>query len=593
MFYADRVQETTTTTGTSTLVLAGAVASYQAFSAAFTNGDTVRYAIVFGTDWEVGTGVYSAGTLARVTVYGSSNAGAKVVFAAGTKNVWCDLPASALSALGGGASKAALYRDASGHVACSTVFSIDDPGSTVAIVADNNSVPLTITNYAPSTNGVNMMLRKARGTLALPTKALSGDSLGGFSGRGYYEDAGAGFGPATASSFKFLAEEDFTSTTGGTSYVVNLTKKGGTTTSEVFKITSNGYLTLSGKTASSGSTGLVRYTAAAHTAQTASTEVIDWWIDGNATLQFATGAITTQRQNLIQARTYSAVGASVITTAATLVIDKAPVAGTNVTITNAYALWVQDGTSRFDDGIIIGTTTAFVWSRNAAGTGLVPMLMSDASDRVSLGDTAADYFRVTPGGGDGRLVVSGECVYDVGSGQNHSLRSGAVTCLAVGNLGNTATDQRNAITTDLAVVSQYLSAAKSTTLTTGVATNFTFLVNASEVWEIEVTGNVICGTGGAQFGLDCPASATLEGQFTWATTSSTAFATVAMVAINTAYGAASVSSGSPGRPFTLKALVTVAATGGSIALRLYSVTAGQTSTLGAKAHFKARRAVAV
>ncbi len=93
--YADRVQETSTTTGTGTLTLAGAVSAYRTFAAAFSDGTTVRYAIVGGTDWEVGEGVYSAGTLTRVTVFSSSNAGALVSFAAGAKTVWCDVPAAA------------------------------------------------------------------------------------------------------------------------------------------------------------------------------------------------------------------------------------------------------------------------------------------------------------------------------------------------------------------------------------------------------------------------------------------------------------------------------------------------------------------
>lgn len=97
MLYADRVQETSTTTGTGTLTLAGAVAGYRAFSAAFNTGDLVRYTISGGAEWEVGEGVYSGGTLTRVNVFSSSNAGALVNLSAGTKVVWCDLPAQAVA----------------------------------------------------------------------------------------------------------------------------------------------------------------------------------------------------------------------------------------------------------------------------------------------------------------------------------------------------------------------------------------------------------------------------------------------------------------------------------------------------------------
>lgn len=90
----DRVKETTTTTGTGTLTLAGASTGYQSF-AAVGNGNTCYYAIVGGTEWEVGIGTYtSAGTtLARTTVLASSNGGTVVTLSAGTKDVFLTYPA--------------------------------------------------------------------------------------------------------------------------------------------------------------------------------------------------------------------------------------------------------------------------------------------------------------------------------------------------------------------------------------------------------------------------------------------------------------------------------------------------------------------
>lgn len=91
---ADRVQETTTTTGTGTVTLAGAATGYRAFSAAFTVGDEVYYAIELGSEWEVGIGTLATSTtLSRDTVLDSSNAGALVNFSAGTKKVWSNAPA--------------------------------------------------------------------------------------------------------------------------------------------------------------------------------------------------------------------------------------------------------------------------------------------------------------------------------------------------------------------------------------------------------------------------------------------------------------------------------------------------------------------
>lgn len=90
----DRVKETTTTTGTGTLTLGGAVSGFQAFSV-IGNGNTTYYAIqdTATGDWEVGLGTVGTGTLARTAVYESSNSNNLVNFAAGTKDVFVTLPA--------------------------------------------------------------------------------------------------------------------------------------------------------------------------------------------------------------------------------------------------------------------------------------------------------------------------------------------------------------------------------------------------------------------------------------------------------------------------------------------------------------------
>lgn len=92
---ADRVQETTTTTGTGTVTLAGATTGYQSF-AVIGNGNTTFYTIADqgGANWEVGIGTYtSSGTaLSRDTVLASSNGGALVNFTAGTKTAFVTYP---------------------------------------------------------------------------------------------------------------------------------------------------------------------------------------------------------------------------------------------------------------------------------------------------------------------------------------------------------------------------------------------------------------------------------------------------------------------------------------------------------------------
>lgn len=93
---ADRVKETTTTTGTGDITLGGAVTGFQAFSAVMVNTDTTFYSIVHRTaaEWEVGFGTWNTGgTLSRTTVLESSNADAAVNFSAGTKDVFITIPA--------------------------------------------------------------------------------------------------------------------------------------------------------------------------------------------------------------------------------------------------------------------------------------------------------------------------------------------------------------------------------------------------------------------------------------------------------------------------------------------------------------------
>ena len=97
----DRVQETSTTTGTGDLTLAGAVTGFKTFASRYSTGDTLYYG-AFESDssgtptggWEVGLGTYSAAnTLTRTTVLASSNADAAVSFAAGTKRVFVTMVA--------------------------------------------------------------------------------------------------------------------------------------------------------------------------------------------------------------------------------------------------------------------------------------------------------------------------------------------------------------------------------------------------------------------------------------------------------------------------------------------------------------------
>jgi len=93
---ADRVYETSVTTGTGALTLDGAVSGYRTFSTLIGNGNTTYYTIWNKgalAEYETGIGTVSAGVLTRTTVLQSSNANAAVNLSAGTKDVFCTLVA--------------------------------------------------------------------------------------------------------------------------------------------------------------------------------------------------------------------------------------------------------------------------------------------------------------------------------------------------------------------------------------------------------------------------------------------------------------------------------------------------------------------
>lgn len=96
LILADRVKETSTTTGTGSITLGGAVSGFQTFSGAIGSGNTTYYTIVdqSGANWEVGIGTVGTGTLTRTTVLASSNSNTLVNFTSGSLYVFSTLPGS-------------------------------------------------------------------------------------------------------------------------------------------------------------------------------------------------------------------------------------------------------------------------------------------------------------------------------------------------------------------------------------------------------------------------------------------------------------------------------------------------------------------
>lgn len=96
--FADRVKETTTSTSTGNITLAGAATGpFITFNAAFGLNKEFYYCIAgqSGTEWEVGQGyLTSTTTMVRDLVYAGSNGTSLVNFSAGTKDVFCTIPAT-------------------------------------------------------------------------------------------------------------------------------------------------------------------------------------------------------------------------------------------------------------------------------------------------------------------------------------------------------------------------------------------------------------------------------------------------------------------------------------------------------------------
>jgi len=96
----DRVKETTTTTGTGAVSLGGAVTGFETFAAGVGNSNTTYYCIAHQdqAEFEVGLGTLDGDSsdLTRTTVISSSNSDSAVDFSAGTKDVFCTIPASKL-----------------------------------------------------------------------------------------------------------------------------------------------------------------------------------------------------------------------------------------------------------------------------------------------------------------------------------------------------------------------------------------------------------------------------------------------------------------------------------------------------------------
>ena len=142
----NRVRELTSTTGTGAVTLGGAVGGFQTFAAGIGNDNTTYYAISINSEneWEVGLGTLNAdsSTLTRTSVLESSNGDAAVDFSAGSKEIFCTLPA-----------EKAVYLDADGDPVGVSGGQITDETKTFS-----NYSNITASRTLTLASGTNYML---------------------------------------------------------------------------------------------------------------------------------------------------------------------------------------------------------------------------------------------------------------------------------------------------------------------------------------------------------------------------------------------------------------------------------------------------
>lgn len=152
-------------------------------------------------------------------------------------------------------------------------------------------------------------------------------------------------------------------------------------------------VTVNSEPETSGVRSMLTVEGAEDTGVTASTEQTDVYLNLGRTVTWATGALTNQRAVHIDAPTYAFAAASTITNAATLYVSAAPTAGTNATITNNYAFWVDAGMTRLDGGLTLSGSTGFYGAAAAAQPAAVADAAGgatvDAEARTAINDLLA------------------------------------------------------------------------------------------------------------------------------------------------------------------------------------------------------------
>lgn len=204
-------------------------------------------------------------------------------------------------------------------------------------------------------------------------------------------------------------------------------------------------------TTAAGNRPIVRVIGNNCASSSAGVEHNDVWFDwGGNTFNRPTGAVTSDRIVRIEQRTLTFSGASTITTAASVAILGPPVAGTNATITDAYALWIESGDFRTEGDILMTEGQKILFDTDASGTQSIMGGTFAGADILDLNSNNAIRFII------GADAVANRCEVNL-----------------PGSSGNTKFNVLNSAATDVFEVFDDGTTTITGTLTVGTAPNYT------------------------------------------------------------------------------------------------------------------------